>query len=813
MNNPLKKIVNLFSNHILTQQIESIIRFLNKNNPTMRFRFILIFLFITQSLSAQNSDNQYYITHGVFNLFKEKDNFKGFMTKMNEFGCNSALISVHWQEVYKKSTDQPNWSIIDDQVNHALKLGWKIGFRIYLGRGFYDAGRDKFWLDNESTMDFKGKPLSVYYHRSFISFCADEPLQRSLNFVKEVTQRYKYLQDSGKLIFISVTTTNEDELGYPHQNEQFPDVQRYQAIYDHSKPAMIKWIDWVSKKYKTIRTVNAAWGTEYRRMDEVEPYVNWWNPRASFTGIRGKEWYFFRHTYLKKFADDATNIIKSVDKNIKVAMESGSFTDHIGYLRGTLSFPNLTEKADYIKYNDPEHKYTADFIRSNTNKPFFTEVSVTEPRYTKENLTEYLDWNFERGASMYYFLVQLPEDLPKAEQAVRYAANKYKNRQYVRPTPTRGMTFTVSELIDNHEAVVQKWISASENGKYLVDAKMTEDILGLDKPIENPLPDIATPNPQPPPPPVIITDPNQPNQAPIQKKNIEQQVVLGENFTFNLPYDFVQDPDGFIALTELLEAPTWLKYSKYELVFSGIPTGGYAKYPIKMKYYDNRGASLVITFILEVTPPRLDVELIEADYFDVPIKGMGFMTDNREIVLGENPKLMNMIIKSNLDSVSMLFNLTGPFKYSRVSETKRFVPHSLYPEGQGFVPPIGTYTLNIKAYRKDTSKVISWKTLKFKVYNSFNPKENVLGDWLVYPNPFEAVCNIKIPDNEDFKNLNFYLFNQAGQKFEINKSSINFIDKVAYIDTDTISLSAGIYTLTIQKGEMILNRKRVVKVP
>jgi hypothetical protein len=776
----------------------------------MRTYFIIIFIFITLPLSAQNSDNQYYITHGVFNLFKEKDNFKGFMTKMNEFGCNSTIISVHWQEIYEKITDKPDWSIIDDQVNHALKLNWKIGFRIYMGRGFYNTGRDKFWLDTESLMDFKGKPLTVYYHRSFISFCADEPLQRSLNFIKEVAQRYKYLQDLNKLIFISVTTTNEDELGYPHHNEQYPQVGRYSAVYDHSKPAMIKWIDWVSKKYKTIRTVNAAWGTEYKRMDEVEPHVNWWNTKASFTGIRGKEWYFFRHSNLKKFSDDAINVIKGVDKNIKVATECGSYTDHLVHLRGTALFPTLTEKADYVKYSDPENKFTADLVRSNINKPFFTEVSVTEPRYTKENMPEFLDWNFERGASMFYFLVQLPEDLPKAEQVVRYAAAKYKNRPYVRPTPTRSMTFTASELIDNQEGVVQKWISASENGKYLVDAKMTEDLLGLDKPIENPLPDIVQPN-TPTPPPVIIVDPNQPNQAPIQKKNVEQQVVLGENFTFNLPYDFVQDPDGFIALTELVEAPSWLKYSKYELVFSGIPTGGYTKYPIKMNFYDNRGAITVASFILEVTPPKLDVELIEADYFDVPIKGMGFMTDNREIVLGQNPKLMNMIVKSNLDSVSMLFNLTGPFKYNRVSEHRRFVPHSLYPEGQGFVPPIGTYTLNIKAYRKDTSKIISWKTLKFKVYSSFNPKENILEDWVVYPNPFEAICNIKIPDNEDFKSLNFFLFNQIGQRIEVDKSIISYIDKVAYIDTDKINLSAGIYTLTIQKGEAVLNRKRVVK--
>ncbi len=776
-------------------------------------KLFFIFSLISFQLSAQSPDNQYYITHGVFNLFKEKDNFKGLMTKMNEFGCNSALISVHWQEVYPKITDKPDWTIIDDQVQHALKLGWKVGFRIFLGREFYDVGRDKFWADNETLMDFKGKPYTVYYNRSFPSLCVEEPLKRSLDFVKEVTQRYKYLQEQGKLIFISTTFSNEDEFGYPHQNEQFPDVQRYQVVYDHSKPAMIKWIDWVAKKYKTIRTVNAAWGTEYKRLDEVEPYVNWFNTKASFTGIRGKEWYLFRHQYLKKFGDDAINTIKSVDKSIKVAIESGSFTDHISFLRGTVAFPNLTEKADYVKYNDPENKWTIDFLRSNINKPIFTEVSVTEERYTKENTREFIDWNFERGASMFYFLVQLPTDLPEAEENVRYISNKYKNRQYVRPTATRSMNFTVSEMIDNFDNVVQKWISASENGKYLVDAKLTEDILGLDKSIENPLPDIVNPITPIVTPPVIITDPNQPNQAPIQKKNVEQQVVLGETFTFNLPFDFVQDPDGFIALTELVEAPNWLKYSKYELVFSGIPTGNYAKYPIKMKFYDNRGANITASFILEVTPPKLDIELIEADYFDIAIKGIGFVTDNREIVLGENPKPLNMIIRSNLDSVSMAFDLTGPFKYSRVSEHKRGVPHSLYPEGKGFIPPVGTYTLKIKAYRKDTSKLISFKTVRFKVYSSFNPKENILGDWVIYPNPFEAICNIKIPDNEDFKVLNFILINQSGQKFEIDKSSINFIDKVAYIDTDKLGISAGVYHLAIQNGETIVTKKRIVKSP
>ncbi|MCU0325128.1 MAG: beta-galactosidase [Spirosomaceae bacterium] len=757
-------------------------------------------------MSANAQENQeYLITHGVGNLWEEKDNFKGIMSKMNDFGCNSTVISIQWERIYSKFNTRPDWSIIDDQVAHALKLNWKIGFRIYTGRAYTSAERDKFWPDEETAIDFKGKPMTIYYNRSHPSFFADAAYNKPIEFIKEVVNRYKYLQSSNKLIFFSIVTTNEEEFGYAHQNEQYPNTPRYDAIYDHSKYSMIKWKDWIQKKYSTIRTLNAFWGMNYRSFKEVEPNVNYWNPKSSFTGIRGKEWYLFRHLYLKKFLQETTKAIKEIDNNIKVAIEAGSYCDNISYLRGTLAFIDLSNSVDFIKYNDSQHQWSIDFIRSNSNKTLFSEVSVGENSKKSDELIKLIDYNFSRGCKMMYFAVQTLDDIERSEAAIRYSSSKWKKQNPINITPTKQMSYTLSEIIDDYPTVIKRWQDISENGKHIVDVKFYEDILILDKPIEKPLPDIQN-NDEISTPPPVISNPDKINQAPVQIRQFEAQVVYGQEFYFNLPFDVVRDIDGFIALTELYEAPPWLKYSRYEQLLTG-KSSVLGVFPFSLKFYDNNGLSTIATFKIEVVPPRIDLELIKAGYFDEGIKGQGMLHNNREILLEKEQEPLNIVVRSNLDSVKIEFNLNGPFKHQRVSKYGKNTIHSLFQDGRGFVPPIGKYTLDIRAIKDDSIEVIK-NQISFLV-KPFS--ENEVNSWIIYPNPFLKVCNIIIPSGQKIEDLNLVFYDLNSKEFKININETMTYKNNIYIDTDKIGLSSGIYILKVsnQKGEVITVNKVV----
>ena len=63
------------------------------------------------------------------------------------------------------------------------------------------------------------------------------------------------------------------------------------------------------------------------------------------------------------------------------------------------------------------------------------------------------------------------------------------------------------------------------------------------------------------------------------------------------------------------------------------------------------------------------------------------------------PEKLNILARCNLDSVDFVFNLTGPYKFSRTSDR---LPYNLFGEGRGLKFPVGTYTLSAKAYKKDS---------------------------------------------------------------------------------------------------------------
>ena len=757
------------------------------------------------------SKAQKYVCQGVMNLDSDINHAIPVMNKMVSVGCNATMLTVWWDRVYPQPNSKANFAQLDNQINHAInKLGIKVVIRIHIGRNF---GLTKgFWEEEESVKDFKGKPLTNYYDFNHFSFAHQPSIEKAKGFVKEVCERYKNYQKDGKIIYIAVVNTPQQELGYTFQNQQWPEKE-YAAVFDHSKWAMIKWKDWAKEKYTTIRTLNAYWGTNYKSFTEVEPYVNLGTPQDSFRGRRGKDWYVFRHLLLKNYHDQIIESIKSVEPSYKVACEYGGVADELTILRGTFGFKHLSEKADIVKTSTEGFQGDIAFSNIARNQKFYTEVAFFD-LLTADDLKKYVQRTVEYGCEFIMLGVESDNPaeyekiLPAVQEAVK-AINK--------PSPAvvfaDSVKYRLSQLTDSRELVLNDWKSKSDNGKKRIKVILDEDLITENRKIENPLPDIievpATPNTPVTPPPItppVSSNPSVPNQLPKENtKEYTKELVVNQSFQFRIPENLYYDTDGFIAFIEVLERPEWVNFNRFELNFYGkAPYLG--KIKIKLRVYDNSGGSIESYIYLDIVPPIIDFELIKADYFNMPIQGFGIVSNKRTLYIDRLPEQLNLIARCNLDSVDMVFNLTGPYKFSRNSDR---LPYNLFGEGRGLKFPVGTYTLSAKAYKKDS--IISSKTIQFFVLASIEPANNLLPDWRVYPNPFEQICNVKLPDNEELTRLNFTLFTATGNKQEIKKELVSIVEKTAYIDLGRSEIPAGNYILEISKDGNVLKRVRVSK--
>jgi hypothetical protein len=370
--------------------------------------------------------------------------------------------------------------------------------------------------------------------------------------------------------------------------------------------------------------------------------------------------------------------------------------------------------------------------------------------------------------------------------------------------------YRLSQLTDSRELVINDWKTRSENGKKRIRVVLDEDLITENQKIENPLPDIVenTPITPPPPPPIETTpqNPDIPNQLPRENiKDYTKELVVNQNFQFRIPENLYYDTDGFIAFIEVLEAPKWIDFNRFELNFYGkAPYLG--KYKVKLRIYDNRGGSLESSIFVEIVPPIIDFELIKGDYFDVPIEPWGFIYNNRTLYLDALPEKLNVLARCNLDSVNFIFELTGPYKLKRSSNR---LPYNLFGEGRGLSFPIGTYKLSAKAYKKDS--VISSKIVQFFVKASTNSSNNTIIDWQSYPNPFQQICNIKLPEEEDPEKLIFTYYDSIGKKQAIKKDYISIVDKTAYIDLGNSSIPTGNYILEISRDGQTLKTIKISK--
>ncbi len=524
---------------------------------------LLGILMILTSLRASaqgpiKTDNKRYLTLMILNL-SDDDNFElDVIRHAAGAGMNSVELTIWWDKVYRNSPNDPgNWSRFDNQIKLATQLKMKVGIRIFLGRnsGFIKG----FWTDAESARDYNQNPLREIYNYTHFSLLHEPTVVKAQDFVKQVTERYRYLHDENNLLFLSVTTTPTQEAGYHHTtippNKEYKDL--YLTLFDYSSFYKNGFIEWLKGKYKKIIRLNLLWGSEYKSFEEVLPPATPWDPKGAFYGRRGKDWYIYRHLVLKQFNDRMIQTVKAVDKSIPYVLEFGAVVDNESGIRGTLAFHDLSTLADGVKIHDIEtydHRWTMDVLRSNirADQMVMNEVFYNHLLPDVE-FFELIDESFESGAKLITLVLSTKENVDAMRNVTENSARKWLNSPMKPVVPRDTMAYQLSKLVDQTAYSIgafQAWKNIARGGSTPkpVYARLDEDILKDEYwiPASNHLPRIQNPIPM-------------------------QIIPINRDFTFRIPTDTFSDEDGTITKVEVLgQLPSWLTFVDGQ--FKGLPT-------------------------------------------------------------------------------------------------------------------------------------------------------------------------------------------------------------------------------------------------
>ncbi len=718
-------------------------------------------------------------------------------------GCNAYELSIIWSQVYPKFGEPADWTKTDAQLAKAVQMKMKVAFRIVISRSWTNV--DGFWKVEEGSMrDHKGNFQRENWNTTAFSYTHRPSIDKAKAFIKELCTRYKSYVDNGDVAFVTVVNSPSQELGF-HMTNDFAGadlkfVGLYDTVFDYNKQNENLYRDWIEKKYKKIEYFNFWNNTTLKSFSENAPVVNAYDVKNTFYGLRGKDWYIFRHITLKNFIDEVGQTIKSVSPKYLYITSFGGVSDKISHIRGTLGFKDLCQNTDGIKVNDDiayDHRFTMDIVRSNLpgkyvmNEVFFPD-GTTSIDYIAQ-LESQLDENFRHGSTFNSVVMNTVDNVNKLKTVIRKVSDKWLNVPAIPIVPAEKATYKLSKAIDFNyydEYIYKEWKKLQErNPNKFVNLEMDEDILEDSKNFK-PEVDFGSGGLTPPSP---TYSPNnngsEPNINPIIRNSfLSQELVINRDFAIVIPSDLFFDPDGYITRIQYIEKPLWLNVVNSQVLLGKTPSDT-GLYKLVIRAVDNRGGFADATYLIKVVSPRIQFQLIEAGYFDdrSKIKYFGEIKEGTIIGVPTAESQFNILGVCNIDSVKMNLELSGAFKTTRKSD---YFPHSLIVEGKGFSPPIGEYTITAEAFYK--SKSVAKKTINF----SAQTNQGKFIDWTLYPNPCIDAVNLQLPNNIDPKILTLKLVNSVGLEFKIQANSPKV--KTDKLSLDLLGIPSGKYFLLIE---------------
>ncbi|MBO0950180.1 putative Ig domain-containing protein [Fibrella forsythiae] len=505
-------------------------------------------------------------------------------------GCNSVCIGIAWDVVQPSLNSNPDWAYIDRFVDVAQRNNVKVAFRIRTIR----KDRTGYWPEEQSMKDTRGNVLNLE-GGTHVRFGYTPAIDKIQDFVRSATQRYKYLNDRGDLLFMAVTFNPGWENEYWGTN--FPD--QYATSYDFNEFTIGDFQRWAVAKYNgSLDAVNKAWGTNYQTISTIQPTYPDASNGSLYLGKRGSDWYSFRHSQLKSFNDRFAKTVKSVDPTIRVITEQGSVIDTPN--RGTLGFKSLSEFADGVKVNDSPgflYQFSMDLLRSNV-KPggwVLNEVdglSSYRDQSNLETIADQIETSFKYGAKIVTFANYFLDFNQEGQLRTLLDGMKAK-RLLEQPVPTitpvGTMTYKLSTVVQGNlysSGVFGQWATIRGGNQGPVRILLDEDIIGNGSTV-----------PQNSPPTVVNRVPN-------------QTAVVSKSFSFKIPDNTFTDSDGQITGVAVSGLPAGLNYDPATRTISGTPSL-IGSNEITVTATDNSNATVTDYFVLAVKRTTLPLQLLE----------------------------------------------------------------------------------------------------------------------------------------------------------------------------------------------------------
>ncbi len=301
------------------------------NRRLLVYWFILMFSLV-QTVpgfgQVYNDDGKRYLMFTIYHYGDSDGSMQKRLINSMELafanGCNSVVIGIAWDVLQPSLNSPPNWAYVDKFVQVAQQHNAKIAIRLRTSR----QDRTGFWPDEQSMRDTRGKIMEIE-GTTHVRFGYTPAMDKIQDFVRSATQHYKYLSDSGELLFMSVTFNPQWENEYWFVN--FPGS--YLTSYDFNELTISDFQRWALAKYNgSLAAVNQSWNTNYAAVTDIRPTYPDDNLHLGYQGKRGLDWYTFRHLQLKLFNDRFAATVKSVYPRIRIVMEQGSVYDSITFI-------------------------------------------------------------------------------------------------------------------------------------------------------------------------------------------------------------------------------------------------------------------------------------------------------------------------------------------------------------------------------------------------------------------------------------------------------------------------------------------------
>ena len=471
--------------------------------------WIAFILLIFQGSSSFAQDNKRYLALVLVNIDEKPDDLGvKEIEKAHQLGFNAVNIAVLWDyvKVYRAGTPNP-WIQVDNQIKKASELGMKIGLRVWVDGWCGDVPSQWCSNFNENDLMVDGEGKYTYAQsgpgkRRMTSFAATSSMTRMKNFTTEVIERYKKYQENGDILYVSLATTGEQELGYPFGNTVAD------GMYDYSQPMKEAYRVWLRKRYcNNLDVLKKSWGSDFeglKTFNEINPKYSQYF-QYSFENQDGRDWYNFRHFMLKRFNAEFIQTVKSVkvSRPFKFINDYGSVFDQLAVRRGTMAFQDLGEGTDGIKVNDfltYNHRFSMDLIRSNMpNKWVMNEAEIKElvPTQTEQAVYadpgfQQIDESFAHGAKLVAFFPNvkgknLMEIVENSSKFVEVVKKKWlDNKTPIAITPKGKITFKLSDFLfeggcvfgSGRCKILPAWQEVSaKNGGQPVEVILEEDFI------------------------------------------------------------------------------------------------------------------------------------------------------------------------------------------------------------------------------------------------------------------------------------------------------------------------------------------------